>query len=101
MNACVPCRLQHVEAERHVLRAQHTQLRHALHRPGNLELPPLYVDVSRYAMSRIRVCRLFTYSTREVRYRRYCARTVTPRFPLGNLETSDGYDNRSDHAMQG
>ncbi|PBC33005.1 Protein patched [Apis cerana cerana] len=36
---------QHVEAERHVLRAQHTQLRHALHRPGNLELPPLYVDI--------------------------------------------------------
>lgn len=53
MNACVPCRLQHVEAERHVLRAQHTQLRHALHRPGNLELLPLYVDVSRYAVSRM------------------------------------------------
>ena len=39
--------LQHVETERHMLRAQHTQLRHALHRPGNLELPPLHVDVSR------------------------------------------------------
>lgn len=68
MNACVPCRLQHVEAERHVLRAEHTQLRHALHRPGNLELPPLYVDVSD-TPGYVRVRRLFRYSTREVRYR--------------------------------
>jgi len=29
------CHLQHVEAEGLVLRAEHTQLRHALHRPGN------------------------------------------------------------------
>lgn len=29
------CYLQHVEAEGLVLRAEHTQLRHALHRPGN------------------------------------------------------------------
>jgi len=33
MNAM--CHLQHVEAEGLVLRAEHTQLRHALHRPGN------------------------------------------------------------------
>ena len=70
MNACFLCRLQRVEAERHVLRAEHTQLRHALHRPGNLELP-LYLDISRYAMSRScsLAVQLFRYSTREPLYR--------------------------------
>lgn len=84
MNARVPCRLQHVEAERHVLRAQHTQLRHALHRPGNLKLPLL-----RYACDIRGGARAYADYSRIRNASRYTAllraRIATSRFPLRNI----------------
>jgi len=46
------CHLQYVEAEGLVLRAEHTQLRHALHRPGNAANIYIYIYTCTYTHSR-------------------------------------------------
>lgn len=55
------CHLQHVEAEGLVLRAEHTQLRHALHRPGN--------TASIYIRTYTHPRRMYTHTHTHVRAR--------------------------------